>query len=375
MTDLDLIRELRPDEPLAGPAELAPARERLTAAIAGAPRPGPAGRPGWWRSGPPWRSWRLGLAGPAVTAVAAAVAVALVLAPAGQRRPHSAVAARSPGLGRPAGPVASAGSARHGTVGPFTGVLTAKRFLHAAARAALATAPGAPQPGQFVYSELATRSGPVYQNWLSANGSRAGLFLRPNDSGGRRPTGITVPACSAAVIAASACAAAGYFPDMPTSVQHLLAFLVKIGVASPPGAAPKDIPNWYANDLGKAADVLLQETYLLPAQRAAIFDLMARTPGFTVARHVPDVLGRDGVAIRWSYQGGAAEIIFDPRTYAYLGDGTSPPGGSLAATQDGVALVKFAIVNSVPSSAAATAPTPVPAKVKVRTGATPTPAG
>ena len=184
-----------------------------------------------------------------------------------------------------------------------------------------------------------------------------------------------MPACSAAVIAASACTTAGYFPDMPASVHHLLAFLVKIGVASPPARAPKGIPNWYANDLGKAADVLLQETYLLPAQRAAIFDLMAQTPGFTVARHVPDVLGRAGVAIRWSYQGGAAQIIFDPRTYAYLGDGTSPPGGSLTATPDGVALVKFAIVNRVPPSLASTPPTPVPAKVKVRPGSTPTPAG
>lgn len=358
MTDLDLIRELRPDEPLADPAELAPARERLTATIAAAV---PA-RSGAARPGPAWRPRRPGLAGAVVTVVAAGVAVALVIAPGAAPR------ARSTGAPTATGPVTSAGPAQH-PAKPFTGVLTAKRFLHAAARAALAAPAGAPQPGQFVYSELATKSGPVYQNWLSASGSQAGLFLRPSPSGGR----ITVPACSATVIAASACTTAGYFPGMPASVHGLLAFLVKIGVASPPGTQPKGIPNWSANDLGKAADVLLQETYLLPGQRAAIFDLMAQTRGFTVARHVPDVLGRDGVAIRWTYQGGAAEIIFDPKTYAYLGDGTSAPGGSLA-SPDGVALVKFAIVNSLPPAATAS-PTPVPAKVKVSPGSTPAPRG
>lgn len=362
MTDLDLIRELRPDEPLADPAELAPARERLTATIAAAvpARPGPA-RSGATRPGPAWRSRRLGLTGAVVTVVAAGVAVALVIAPG--RPPR----ARSTGARTATGPLTSASPAQRPAAKPFTGVLTAKRFLHAAARAALADPAGAPQPGQFVYSELATKSGPVYQNWLSASGSRAGLLVRPSPSGGR----ITVPACSATMIATSACTTAGYFPDMPASVHGLLAFLVKIDVASPPGTQPKGIPNWYANDLGKAADVLLQETYLLPGQRAAIFDLMAQTRGFTVARHVPDVLGRDGVAIRWTYQGGAAEIIFDPKTYTYLGDGTSAPGGSLA-SPDGVALVKFAIVNSVPQAATAR-PTPVPAKVKVNPGSTPAP--
>ncbi len=352
MTDLDLIRELRPDEPLADPAELAPARQRLTAATAAAPA----------RSGPTWWSRRRGLAGGAVTAVAAGVAVALVLAPGGPPRARS---------GGAAGPGNLASSARPGAK-PVTGVLTAKRFLHAAARAALTAPASAPRPGQFVYSELATKSGPVYQNWLSANGSQTGLFVRPNPAGGTTPTSFPVPACPASVVAASACSTAGYFPDMPASVHHLLAFLVKISVASPPGVAYKNIPNWYANDLGKAADVLLQETYLLPAQRAAIFDLMAQTPGFTVARHAPDVLGRAGVAIRWTYEGGAAEIIFDPRTYAYLGDGTSAPGGSLA-SPDGVALVKFAIVNSVPPATAA--PTPVPAKVQASAGSTQAPRG
>jgi hypothetical protein len=90
--------------------------------------------------------------------------------------------------------------------------------------------------------------------------------------------------------------------------------------------------SWSSNELGKAADFLMMSTYLLPAQRAALFELMARTPGFTVVNGVQDVLGRAGVAIRWFYGGVMAEVIVSPGTYAYLGNSFD-------------ALIKFAIVN------------------------------
>ena len=99
-----------------------------------------------------------------------------------------------------------------------------------------------------------------------------------------------------------------------------------------------------ANDLGKEIDSLLSDTYLLPAQRAALFRYMARTPGYFVVRHAADAIGRPGVGIAWRYQGSETMIIFDPRNYAYLGDRTD----AAAASYQGAALVKLKIVDSVP---------------------------
>ncbi len=47
MTDLDMIRELRPEVPLPGPAELSPARGRLAAVIAAERGSGRAARTCW----------------------------------------------------------------------------------------------------------------------------------------------------------------------------------------------------------------------------------------------------------------------------------------------------------------------------------------
>ena len=87
-----------------------------------------------------------------------------------------------------------------------------------------------------------------------------------------------------------------------------------------------------ANDLGKAVDYLMQTTYLLPAQQAAIYELMAKTPGFTIVRGARDSLGRTGVAVEWTFGGGHTEIILNSRTYALL-------------ESSGGALVKMAFVN------------------------------
>ena len=92
---------------------------------------------------------------------------------------------------------------------------------------------------------------------------------------------------------------------------------------------------------------MLSDTYLKPAQRAALYEFMARTPGFTVAAHVTDAIGRPGVGIRWTYQGITNVIIFSRQDYAYLGVRTITPG------QPGysAALVKFGIVSNVPAHA------------------------
>ena len=136
---------------------------------------------------------------------------------------------------------------------------------------------------------------------------------------------------------------AGNLPDLPAQPGPLRRYLTSIGVITP-GPPPVNTPNWAANDTGKAVDYLMATTYLLPAQQAALFQLLAQTPGFTIIPAVRDATGRPGVAIQWTYQGGTAEIILDPATYAYLGDRTTYPGES-PAQYDGAALIKLAIVD------------------------------
>jgi hypothetical protein len=364
MTDLDLIRELRPGVRLAGADELAPARDQLAVAIAAEisaePMSGPArqhptsaggavgGRHGrsLRRARSPRPARRLALAGVAATAVAAAVAVALFGAPGRGVQP-----ARRP--------AAASSPARRAVIPPFTGQLTAARFLAAAARAALRTPGAAPRPGQFVYAET---DGPdrasKYQAWLSADGSQAGLVLN-----GTRPEYLTP--CTVAQAEAKQCfVQAGYLPGLPTRSGAILAYLTKLGLGAPTASPSSVVANWKVNVVGKTVDYLLESRYLLPAQRAALFEFMARTPGFTVAPKVVDAVGRPGVGIEWTYQGSTSDVIFDRQNYAYLGDAIALHGKTTWAS----ALVKFAIVNSLPPRPQAGAGHPSRAHRKAKPG-------
>jgi len=218
--------------------------------------------------------------------------------------------------------------------------LTAAQFLGKAAAALLMQRPRAlPGPNQFVYTETETSSGQLSQTWLSTDGKQAGLSGNvsiPTCAQQRPPPPTPVRHCTAAMTA-------GYLPDLPAQPGPLRRYLTSIGVITP-GPPPVNTPNWAANDTGKAVDYLMATTYLLPAQQAALFQLLAQTPGFTIIPAVRDATGRPGVAIQWTYQGGTAEIILDPATYAYLGDRTTYPGES-PARYDGAALIKLAIVD------------------------------
>lgn len=115
---------------------------------------------------------------------------------------------------------------------------------------------------------------------------------------------------------------AGYLQSMPTSPRALLAWLGEIGAVDPTEAPP------YLANIGKAVEEIMPYTYLLPAQQAALFQLMAQTPGFTMIPEIRDQAGRTGVGIAWNSkiraQGvtinyGGGPIIFNPKTYAFMG--------------------------------------------------------
>jgi hypothetical protein len=319
MNDLELLWELAQETPPPAPAELGPARARLVAAIAAGPAAGrvtaeatPPAPPRGRRS---HSRWRLALTAAVAAAVSAAVAAVLV----------------------------TGGGPRAGTVKPRVAAAAAG-VLHRAALAALQLQAGAPRPNQFIYTKIEGRSDSLYQAWLSVDGTRTGLIR----GAGGGPAMIYIPGCRhGRQLRVQAPAAEGgtrggqscvpqpaYFPDMPASPRPLRSYLERTWALSPTSPG-------YLNDFGKTDDELLSQAYLTSGQRAALYDLMAQTPGFTLVPHATDGIGRPGVGIAWPSGGGKAMIIFNPTTYAELGITTWGAAG-----QKGTgALLKLAIVN------------------------------
>ena len=337
MNDLDLVTDLTPEAPLPELGDLAAARRRLAAAIA-AERTGARTRDESAEKAhltAPDSPPSSGRARPAKRlALTAAVAAALILVPG-----HSPSAPPAPGrpAARPSG----------------TGNVAAARFFLQAARVTRHLPAHPPGPDQFVYTQTeGAGRADVGRLWLSAEGNKDGLDQNP----GQR--GLKLPPCTVAQAQVPRksppgtyprtmkCAEeAGYLPSMPVNPHKLLAYLYQIGIAQP---GDSNGTSWAANDFGKAVDFLMSTTYLLPAQQAAMFELMAQFPGFTIVHGARDAIGRVGVGIKWTFNGSPTEIILNPVSYAYLGDRTWPaPGfhGPGADAYDGAALVKMAFVD------------------------------
>ena len=334
MNDLDLLAELGSETRLPDLAELQAQRARLTAAIdaetavarmggaAGyAPRtrlPVGRGRRGRW------------LAVSAVV-VATAAAVAALIVTGGPPR-HATPRPGSPG----------------------TAVqLTAYQILDRAAAAALNRQAVIPRPDQFVYTEVSAAGGGVIQSWLSVNGKHDGLVEGvkqppPQSScaptqktvgkGSKSPRGMKTKPNTAGLATRAPQVLTGpctpepaYFPDMPTTPGAMLSWLESHQMI------PLDL-----GALSKELGGILTSHYLLPAQRAALFELLTRTPGLTVVRNVRDIAGRPGVGIEATFDGVRAVNIFDPHTFAYLGMTVLNPQSS---QPTGIALLRIAIVD------------------------------
>jgi hypothetical protein len=247
-----------------------------------------------------------------------------------------------------------------GTVGTPTSA-SAAPFLRQAARAVL-TAPTfseqsavIPQANQYVYSETEDPNGTLTQIWLSADGSLPGLQRWTSGIKGEVPASgaIPYPACTVTQVESTGCfPKAGYFPDMPTNPNALLSYLNQIGLVDSPaaGSSAASPPGWVDNDLAKGIMYLMETSYLLPAQQSALFELMAQTPGFTIVPNMADAIGRVGVGVEWNFQGDAGALIFNPTTYALLGDRSWPGPPVLSAPYDGDALLGISVVNSIPPS-------------------------
>jgi hypothetical protein len=210
----------------------------------------------------------------------------------------------------------------------------------------------APQPNQFVYAETEDPSGTLVKTWLSVSGTNPGLQRWTSGIKGEVPaTGaIPYPACTLTQSVSTGCSLeVGFFPDMPTEPSALLAYLNQlqfVDTSAQSGALP---PGWAANDLAKGLMSLMQTNYLLPTQQAALFNLMAETPGFTIIPKMEDAIGRSGVGVEWNFEGSTGALIFNPATFALLGVRTWPGSPDLSAPYDGDALIGVRVVNSIPS--------------------------
>lgn len=299
MDDMHQVKQLVRDTRLPAADELAPARERLAAVMRaeqpgaerlGAERPArPAGR-----RRPVRRltlaTWTAGLAA-AVLVVAVLVATMV--------GPQSA--------GDPV-PVADA---------------QAVRILENAAAAALKLPDVEPRASQFVYQK--TQSGTeTSERWYSVDGTHDGFAqavgsahkdLFPGCRDGRRAA-----IKGDQVIGTEPCTPQpAYLPDLPTDADAMLAYLNKHC-----GGKPGD-----ANALGKCVLDLVENHYLRPQARAALFQAAAKIPGLRMVADATDGAGRPGVAIAWSFEGRMApgsrpgdrdtELVFDAKTYAFLG--------------------------------------------------------
>lgn len=304
MDEMTQVRQFRADVPALDPADLADARHRLLRETQGTPRHGQllggllrnetTAAPGKRRV-----AWRWRLAGGLAIVVAAGFVVTQQIA--------------TPPVSTENGPVAGASS-------------EAVEVLYRAADYAAATPDQAVRDDQFVYVEsktmyLATlldrsrQRSYLYRThrkiWKSVDGSQpawlwvkglppvalSGQPLPPevrNDTkggwektpiGGRREP--------------------GYASELPTDPDKMYDYLYQ-GV--------DDVGAWI-----KVGE-LIQERMLPPKARAAMFRAAARIPGATVVKGAVDAAGRRGVAVAYTHHGVSQQLIFDTKTYQYLGE-------------------------------------------------------
>jgi hypothetical protein len=290
---------------------------------------------------PKRKAARIRVAVAAASGAVAALAVGLTLSslPGGTQSAGTAIGDPSPSPSRAA----------------VTAVLTAKQVLDTAATAALSQPAAPPRPDQFVYTKVGDGAGHVAQTWLSVDGSRNGLMeaqgpngtttilgcvngkhqIRLPGSNGKPYTGPEKPKAAVPpdgpVVAMPCTPQPAFFSAMPTTASAMPGYLAKTQ-----GVRLNDL-----NDVAKVVGGMFQSDYLLPAQRDALYEFLATTPGLTLERNVKDISGRPGIGVGWSFMGSKAVLIFDPRTYTLLGITTRGEQGQVG----GAALLQMAITN------------------------------
>jgi hypothetical protein len=128
-------------------------------------------------------------------------------------------------------------------------------------------------------------------------------------------------------------------PVLPTSPDAMLNYLYRTREGNNPPAVEAFI---HAGDL-------ISQSYLRPAELVALFGALKRLPGISVVPHAVSLIGQRGIAVQQVYHGESDQLIFNARSYAFIGNRevsvspTSgvPVGGVLGAN----AVLRIAVVD------------------------------
>ncbi|MFI6510021.1 CU044_5270 family protein [Streptosporangium sp. NPDC050855] len=355
--EIELVAALRPEvAPYDTEARLK-ARGRLLAAGRRDARGPRAGRPPVRR--PAWRGPYARVLAGALAVAAGATVIVLTGAPVDAPAPGT-----SAGRETVTGTGGRTGGETVAAMPRFT-VVSASEVLDRAARAASRT-DLAPRDDQFVKVESQTMYGAfgegavnvetgrttgqtryLYRTrrtiWLSADGTRDGV-LRVEHLEPRAYPGWPVPpsAYEETGVKTMPLVSCGGLPDhartdhaalrrLPTDPEGMRAHLY----TGDRGGESKDEAAF------TAAGDMLRETYMPPAQRAALFKAVGTIPGVEATGRAPDAAGREGVGVgRVGLDGVRHELIFDSETYELLGErgivvdakAAGSPVGSLVAS-------------------------------------------
>jgi hypothetical protein len=191
--------------------------------------------------------------------------------------------------------------------------------------------------------------------WNSASGTRNGLLRDQPRSGTApgHPTGAwqaTVlqgcrdgrlnPAAGAAVaLSVGRCVPQpAYRTGLPSSGRAMFAYLYR----NSHGQNPPDVEAFIT------AGDLIRESYVRPAALAALFAAVAQMPGVSVADHAVNAIGQQGVAVQQTYRGISEQLIFNPRTHAFIGERqvavSASSGLSVGTVLDSTATLRLAVV-------------------------------
>ena len=229
---------------------------------------------------------------------------------------------------------------------------SAAAVLLRAARATAAVPDPHPRADQFIYTESVSRYATqhnrlfVTRAWLSSDGWHGGLILQRWASGKRWYHGLGQPDCRTLPHSnwnykANCPLPPAYVTHLPRTVKAMKRYLLRsaaTGQGTPPAAG--------------AIMGIVSDTYqsLVPHRASALmFQALAKIEGIRVVDHATTLAGRKGIAVA-AYdpsQGTLDELIFDPKTYLYIGDSqialnsTSMPKG----TVNGNAVRQIAVVD------------------------------
>ncbi|GAA2854104.1 hypothetical protein GCM10010517_12110 [Streptosporangium fragile] len=346
--EIQLVAGIRPEAPPYDRQAKDAARRGLVASAAsgGAPGRGAA----WLR--PLWRRPSTMVLAGALAVTVGATAVVLV---------------QARGRG-PSGPVEEVVVAM-----PEIAAVSASEVLDRAARAAAKTDLD-PRDDQFVKVESETMYGAFGEDddrnetrylyrtrraiWLSADGTKNGVlrveYLEPRAYPGwpipeaaYEQTGVaTMPLVSCKTTPEYARTDYAALKKLPTDAEGMRAHLY----TGERGGNSRDEAAF------TAAGHMLRETYLPPAQRAALFKAVGTIPGVDVSENAEDAAGRRGIGVgRVGLDGVRKDLLFDPETYEFLGErgivvdekAARAPKGSLVAS---TAQLSVTVADELPST-------------------------